>query len=65
MTAKPETLRAYAAIIEMEARGPNGRMRGPGEINIAAAEALRFHADHLEQQEMRRQRSVNGGILII
>lgn len=49
MTAKPETLRTYAAILEIPSRGHDGLMRGPGEINLAAAEALRFQASYIEE----------------
>lgn len=49
MTPKPETLRTYAAILDLPSRGHDGMMRGPGEINLAAAEALHFQANYIEE----------------
>ena len=55
-----ETLRTYAAIFEKPRRGTDGILRGPTEIEIAAAKALRFQADMLETQyaQARTQNAV-------
>jgi hypothetical protein len=48
MTAKPETLRLYATILELPKRGLDNLLRPAGEVNKAAAAALRYQATMLE-----------------
>lgn len=59
MPSSPETLRTYAAIFEKKIAGdinpnypqaaPEGFYRDANPINVAAAKALRFMADHFEK----------------
>lgn len=53
MTADPiskiETLRAYAVIFASPRRGIDNVVRAPTEACLAAAEALKFQADWLEE----------------
>lgn len=45
----PELLRSYAQIFDLPVRDPvSGTMRPPGELSMAAANALRFQADALD-----------------
>jgi hypothetical protein len=60
LSANPETLRSYAGIFEKRIAkdtnplfpqaAPPGQYRDPNPIDVAAAKALRFMADHLEKE---------------
>ncbi len=50
LTEKAEKLRTYARIFAAPKRDANSKLRPPNDIDLSAAEALRFYADALEKQ---------------